>query len=78
MLGSRSSANEFFQTTSREALLLLVVFWGFLWATQLGTALHFYVENMNQKPRYVPTSANDLRWGMFGRVPTFAPSGLKP
>jgi exosortase len=32
MLGLRLIARQVFQTTSREALLLLVVFWGFLWA----------------------------------------------
>jgi hypothetical protein len=32
MLGLRLIARQVFQTTSREALLLLVVFLGFLWA----------------------------------------------
>src|ERR1039458_6550151 len=32
MLGLRLIARQVLQTTSREALLLLVVFWGFLWA----------------------------------------------
>lgn len=70
MLGLRLDAKQFFQTTGREALLLLVVFLGLAWGLLIN---HLRVEwSLNPQYGYgwaVPFLCLYLVWGKFAAEP---------